>query len=996
MRIVIDLQACQSTGSRNRGIGRYSLALAKAMVKNSNGHDFHILLSNAFPETIMTLRQCFEGLLSPENIHVWEMPQPVAELFSENAWRMKAAQLVREQVLADLCPDFVHVASLFEGSGDDVVSSIGLNGHYIPTAITLYDLIPLVYADQYLLAENQRTWYFRRLHVLKRADLLLAISESSRQEGLRYLNVDPAKIVNISSAVDQNFGSRAENGEQGISVCQRYGLNLPYVMYTGGVDLRKNIDGLIRAYATLPNDIRGKHQLAIVCSVHLEEKLRLQRLIKSLGLLETDVILTGFVPDEDLPTLYRCCKLFVFPSWHEGFGLPALEAMTCGVPVIAANSSSLPEVIGNEEALFDPHSSQAIADKIEQVLTQPKFASDLIGKGLLQSKMFSWDESAARAIKAIEDSWGQKNAERAWKVRPLPRRKLAYVSPLPPLHSGIADYSAELIPSLDDFYDITLIADQQSVTDPWIQANFVIRGVDWYIRHFDEFDRVIFHLGNSLAHAYMYALFDLRPGVIILHDFFLGDSLAYLDMNALIPGIWTRALYSSHGYPALLAQRDPASHPDLIKRLPCSLEVLRRAEGIIVHSSYSAELIKSSMGSLAASRVKVIPHLRNRPIVNDKLTARKLLSIVDDEILICSFGLLGPNKQNHRLLDACFVGELFQKYRIRLVFVGENDRGAYGNELQRLITDHESSEQVQITGFASKDLYRTYLQAADIAVQLRGTSRGESSGTIFDCLAYGIPLIANRNGSISELPTNVAQLLEDHFEQSQLIGAIELLCSSQHIRAALSLNAKAFMAVDRNSNEIAQQYFHNIEEIHATEPNAIFQRTLKALVAIETPTSEDDWCHVAKSIARNRVNREHRTLYIDVTLLAEGTFSYADKAKLMVSFERACKLLMETRFEFVLRVERDLVYARSWAYEFFGFLAPIGDDHSVDICEKDLYFSLFSNDELAMSNDQAHWTSRVRILNGGAHSGVSEIEQVEVVLQRLRSEVAEILALTSA
>lgn len=134
-------------------------------------------------------------------------------------------------------------------------------------------------------------------------------------------------------------------------------------MYGGGIDYRKNIEGLIRAYARLPLQTRKDHQLAIVCSIRDVDRWRLVELAKEHGIDEKDLILTGFVSDEDLLALYNLCKIFVFPSWHEGFGLPALEAMACGRAVIGSNCSSLPEVIGRSDALFDPKNDESIAKK---------------------------------------------------------------------------------------------------------------------------------------------------------------------------------------------------------------------------------------------------------------------------------------------------------------------------------------------------------------------------------------------------------------------------------------------------------------------------------------------------------------------------------------------------------------------------------------------------------------------------------------------------------
>ncbi len=149
MRIVLDLQACQ-TNSRFRGIGRYSMGLAQAMLRAGNGHEFWIALNGQLEETIAALRLAFDGLVPQERIVVFDVPGPVWEIDPANAWRIGASELVRESFLARLQPDVVHVSSLFEGLGDNFVASVGRLGHPERTAVTLYDLIPLVWKETYL------------------------------------------------------------------------------------------------------------------------------------------------------------------------------------------------------------------------------------------------------------------------------------------------------------------------------------------------------------------------------------------------------------------------------------------------------------------------------------------------------------------------------------------------------------------------------------------------------------------------------------------------------------------------------------------------------------------------------------------------------------------------------------------------------------------------------------------------------------------------------
>ena len=402
MRIVIDLQGAQG-GSRHRGIGRYSLALAHAMVRNRGDHEVIIALNGLFPDSIEPIRAAFDGLLPQGNIRVWHATGPVHPLGSANTWRRHTAELVREAFLASLLPDILHITSLFEGFGDDAIHSIGLKPTLMPTAVTLYDLIPLMQRENYLKPNSRYEAFYReKLGYLRRADLYLAISDSSRQEAIDHLGATPEKTVNIAAAADALFKPINVSEVAEHALRERFGLVHPFLMYSGATDERKNHLRLIKAFSLLSLSLRMNYQLAIVGDLPNEHRKKFEAYAELCGLNPTDVVITGRVTDGEMVQLYNLCELFVFPSWHEGFGLPALEAMSCGAPVIGANTSSLPEVIGRADALFDPFDEKAISQKIAEVLTNNHLRNDLVEHGLKHARNFSWDVSAKRAIAAFE------------------------------------------------------------------------------------------------------------------------------------------------------------------------------------------------------------------------------------------------------------------------------------------------------------------------------------------------------------------------------------------------------------------------------------------------------------------------------------------------------------------------------------------------------------------------------------------------------------------
>lgn len=402
MRIVLDLQGCQSD-SRLRGIGRYSLALAKAIVASQNRHDIWILLSDLFPESVEAIRSEFSSLVSSDRIVVMALPGPASALMGFE-WRASAAELIREFVISELQPDVIHISSLFEGYTTSATTSIGLLDAGPVVAVTHYDLIQHLDQETHLPDLKIREFYLRKIEMLKDADLVLAISSYTREEVISHLKLPQSKVVNISSAVNDRFFVEVSPLLGAPSVLMKYGIDKPFIMTTGIVEPRKNLEGLISAFGALSTQVRNGYQLLLVCQASPTERVRLMGLAREAGLDETQIIITGFVPDDDLITLYRSTYLFVFPSFHEGFGLPAVEAMACGAAVIGSNTTSLPEAIGNPEALFDPRSISEMSKLIERVISDQEFHQALKDRGIHHARSFSWEATASRALAAFEEA----------------------------------------------------------------------------------------------------------------------------------------------------------------------------------------------------------------------------------------------------------------------------------------------------------------------------------------------------------------------------------------------------------------------------------------------------------------------------------------------------------------------------------------------------------------------------------------------------------------
>lgn len=939
MRIVIDLQGTQTAGSRGRGIGRYSMSLALAMIRNRGDHEVIVVISDNYPATIAPIQEVFRGVLPPENVRVWRSQTDVTHLEPAHLWRRQTTELAFESFLSSLEPDFILVTSMFEGLGDNAITTVkGLKKTAL-TAVILYDLIPLIYKDIYLSYPPSALWYDDKIEKLKKADLLLSISESSRSEGIKYLGFPGDRVVNISTAADSHFAIRSISLQAADGVRDRYGFKKPFVMYTGGIDHRKNIEGLIRAFALLPKALRLQHQLAIVCSISDEWRKTLGDLALKSGMAKEEVIFTGFIPEEDLVTMYHLCKVFVFPSWHEGFGLPALEAMSCGAPVIAANTSSLPEVIGRDDALFDPRDDHSIAEKITHVLTDASYRAELVAHGIEQAKKFDWDSIGEKALWAFEQALQKQAALDAMTPKNKKRLKLAFVSPLPPERSGISDYSAELLPALFEHYEIDVVVAQTTVSDGWIKAHCVIRDVSSFLVHAHEYDRVLFHFGNSHFHMHMLDLLSQVPGVVVLHDFYLSGCVYSAEVHGVRPQAWAEALHHSHGYPAL-ADRFGNEDVDYgMKNYPCNLEVLESARSVIVHSEYSRELANEWYGPGYSGGWSTIPLMRIPAPPSNRAAARRALGIDDDVFLVCSFGFMHSTKLNHRLLSAWMASSLSRDRKCMLVFVGQNHGGDYGRELLSLIQVSASRDRIQITGWTDTQRYVEYLAAADVGVQLRTSSRGETSAAVLDCMNYGLATIVNANGSMAALPHDAVWLLPDEFADVELVDALQSVFSDHAVKSRLSARGASHIHEFHAPKICASLYADAIERAYAND-----DKLAEEIAALEpAQASPEEWLTLANMIAGNRYRPVARQLLVDVSSIAgsdpanggyyPGTRGLAD---LLVNPPKGFRV----EPVYASTETGGYVYAKKFSLRLLDCPESALEDSRVEVAPDDIYFGL--------------------------------------------------------
>ncbi|MEO7495068.1 MAG: glycosyltransferase, partial [Massilia sp.] len=516
---------------------------------------------------------------------------------------------------------------------------------------------------------------------------------------------------------------------------------------------------------------------------------------------------------------------------------------------------------------------------------------------------------------------------------------LAYLSPLPPDQSGIADYSAHLIAELGRYYTITVVA-QSAVSDPWVLANCAIRSIDWFDAHADRFERIVYHFGNSSFHGHMFALLARHPGLVVLHDFYLSGIVNYLDNTGQQPGAFEQALFHSHGYGALLMAQQQGREAALWAH-PCNLKVLQDAAGVIVHSQYARELAARWYGARLADDWLVMPFPRAAE-AGDRAAARARLGVPEGDYLTCSFGLLGSTKRNHVLLAAWLASSLADDPACQLVFVGENASGPYGEQLRQAIAASGRAARIKITGFASPALYRDYLAAADSAVQLRGTSRGETSAAIMDCMAHALPLIINANGAAADIGADLVLRLPDDFAPAQLSEALDALRRQPAQAAAMAARAAAHIHALHHPYAVGMRYRDAIEQVCRTSASAAETALLRSCAAQPTPPAPGDLIEVARCVARNRRGRgAQRQLLVDVSELAQRD---AKSGIQRVVRNIVGALLREPppgfRVEPIYEQDGRYRYARRFTCALLGLDAGALDDDDIGFAPGDRYLGL--------------------------------------------------------
>lgn len=397
MKILIDCQGMQ-TGSVYRGIGRYCHDLIDGLIcQQPEDFEIALLIDGSRQESAARIFDDFK------NRKVKFVYWYSASLASLSACQVNNAEinseLLYEAAVINSGADLLFIGSLFEGIGETFCLPVERLHGKIKIASICYDFIPFLEISS--APTEFRYWYARCLIRLRLCDLLLCISDYVKQKAEQFLGI---KAVNISGGVNLNIFSKnsSDPATEGLFLTSQ-NINQPYFFYAGGLDARKNVALLLDAFSELVKEnLMDDFELVIVSGSNIHGRIFLTDRISKYGLCNKIKVL-GYVTDQELATLYRNAYMSVFPSFEEGLGMPILEAMASGIPVLSSNTTSMPEVHGMPQGQFSPHDKESLKRLLLRSKNDKAFYKDLSDHSQRHVKQFTWSNTAKRAYLSLYD-----------------------------------------------------------------------------------------------------------------------------------------------------------------------------------------------------------------------------------------------------------------------------------------------------------------------------------------------------------------------------------------------------------------------------------------------------------------------------------------------------------------------------------------------------------------------------------------------------------------
>jgi glycosyltransferase involved in cell wall biosynthesis len=790
MNIAIDVLAILGPDSKNRGIGNYATSQLKKMVEQDNQN--HYFLLNFYEETNLKEILNYSSNVSEHYFYLGK------DFFlgKQDEFKEVLGEVVKKFIISNKI-DVFYFTSIFDG----IISYDMEWFKGVKTVATLYDIIPYIFKEKYLGNKAMHKEYMNHIDNIKKIDKLLAISQSAKNDVVKYINIDSNKVDVIYAGTDDCYTNINLNPETANKLKETYNINTQYIMCTGGDDDRKNIGDLIVAFAKMPKHLIEQYQLVIACKLSKESQQRYYDIAGKHNVRDR-VILTNFVPLEHLIQLYNLAHVVAFPSKYEGFGLPIVEAMACGTPVLTSNNSSLGEIAEGAAVLVDPFLVKDITRGLVEILENTDL-DQLKKLGYERVKRFSWEKVSEDTLNAIYSLEIEKKKKEE-------KKKIAFFTPLPPVKSGISDYSLDIITELSNYFVIDVYIDKDYTHDCELPSGISVYEHSHFNVRKKQYDDVIYQMGNSEYHVYMMNYIKQTPGTLVLHDYNLHGLLYHITFNQGNLEKYKKFLYEDFDKEQIdnyVEEVNSGKIPPNDYDLLCNGVVTNYANKIIVHSDYAKKLLLQK--DIKRNVRKILSYARIEETVEVK-EIRRRLAIEQDKIVIAAFGHIHETKRIMPILKA-FNNLSKQNDQIVLYLVGKPAPGIK-SELEQFIKVNNLSNKVIITGYTDLKTFEDYIDATDICLNLRYPYNGETSGSLMRILAKGKCCLVNDLGSFSEIPDDCCiklkspKYLSELDEIKMIYNNLNELISKPDLITLIGQKARAYSVAELDLKIIAKDY----------------------------------------------------------------------------------------------------------------------------------------------------------------------------------------------
>ncbi|MEA5093475.1 MAG: glycosyltransferase [Sedimentibacter saalensis] len=800
MNIAFDSTAILGPMSKNRGIGNYALSQFITMINTDKKNNYFFI--NFFEDFKLT-----DYIREHSNFKETYFYCGKDNFLLNNSEYEDIVGDIIKNYIKDNNIDLFYITSPFESSFPIYNKKWFDN---VAVVATVYDIIPYVFKDKYLADKNTYKWYMKCVDMLKWVDKCLVISKSVKDDMIKYLNFDKDKIEVIYGAVNEIFKKIEIDENDKSNLLSKFGIKDEFVMCTGGDDERKNIGGLIEAYSKMNRELTNKYQLVIVCKLTKDSISRYTDIAYKNG-VNGRVIFTNFVTNDELLTLYNLACLVAFPSKYEGFGLPVVEAYACGTPVLTSNNSSLGEIAEGAAILVDPFNLKDITRGLTEALSKIDL-NDLILKGFKRLELYQWKNVAEIAVDEINKMDVQKTDD-------CERKRIAFFSPLPPIESGISDYSVDILNELSKYFDIDVYIDDSYKPCCDFGFNINIYNHKNYKSKSSMYFDVIYQVGNSEYHMYMWDYIKEHRGTVVLHDYNLHGVAQFAALhkknNEKLYREYLQYDFASEIVDDYLQELHDGKTNIKIYEMEINSFLINFANKIIVHSDEAREkLLKKDIHR----NVKTIQSYAKIESLVDNNEIKTNMQIDKDTIIMASFGHVHETKRIMPILNA--FNQLVKKHNnVKYYFVGKLDDNIKST-FEIFIKDNHLEDNVIVTGYTELEEFVKYIDLADICFNLRYPYNGETSGSLMRILAKGKCVVVNDIGSFGEIPDdcciklpNVSIMLLDS-EIDAIYSVMEDLLNKEN-RIKLSSNARRFAEKNLDLNIVSNQYadFINTEDM---------------------------------------------------------------------------------------------------------------------------------------------------------------------------------------